>query len=209
MNIYRTLRNFVWRASMYGLPRGPRITRNFMYDRLHSIGPKLPNKYGRVLSISHSANLADLVGLKPSEVVSADYPEHNMLALSFPDASFDYVLSDQVLEHIEGNPQQAIDESYRVLRRDGIAIHTTCFIYPIHGGPKDFWRFTPSGLALLHGNWSEVIEVGGWGNFQVWSVIKDGLLHHGVPLAKWHPLHKLAVKNNPFWPIVTWIVARK
>jgi len=30
-----------------------------------------------------------------------------------------------------------------------------------------------------------------------------------VPHAKWHPFHKLAMKNDPDWPIVTWVVARK
>jgi SAM-dependent methyltransferase len=194
---------------MRGLSRGPHITRYYMYDRLDSIGPKLPNRTGRVLSISHSAKLAELVGLQPSEVVSADYPDHNILALRFPDASFDYVLSDQVLEHVEGAPQQAIDECYRVLRPGGIAIHTTCFINPIHAAPKDFWRFTPDALSLLHRNWSEIIEVGGWGNFEVWSVIQDGIRFVGVPHAIWHPLHQLAVKNDPKWPIATWIVAKK
>ena len=209
MNIYRKIRKIAWRASMKGLARGPHITRYYMYDRLRSISSKLPNKNGRVLSISHSENLADLVGLEPSESVSADYPEHNLLSLAFENESFDYVLSNQVLEHIEGNPQQAIDESYRVLRPGGIAIHTTCFIIPVHGAPKDFWRFTPEALSLLHSNWREVIEVGGWGNFQVWSVVQDGIRSTGVPHAHWHPLHKLAVKNDPLWPIVTWIAAKK
>lgn len=209
MKISRQLRKIAWQASMVGLPRGPHITRYYMYDRLHSIGVKLSNKNGRVLSISHSVELADVVGLQPSEVVAVEYPEHNMLSLGFPDASFDYVLSDQVLEHVEGNPQQAIDECHRLLRPDGIAIHTTCFINPIHAAPKDFWRFTPNALSLLHQNWSQIIEVGGWGNFQVWNVIRDGIRFAGVPHAKWHPLHLLATKNEPLWPIVTWVVAKK
>lgn len=209
MNFYRRLRNLVWRASMKGLSRGPHITRYFMYERLQSIGSKLPSNTSRVLSVSHSENLAELVGLNVSEIVSANYPEHNFLSLPFENESFDYVLSDQVLEHVEGNPQQAIDECYRVLRPGGIAIHTTCFINPIHGVPKDFWRFTPDALSLLHTKWSDVIEVGGWGNLEVWSVAQDGIRFIGVPHAKWHPLHKLAIKNDPLWPIVTWIVVKK
>lgn len=194
---------------MKGLSRGPHITRYYMYDRLHTIGSNLPGKNGRVLSISKSENLAQVVGLEPSELISADYPENNFLSLAFQDESFDYVLSDQVLEHVEGNPQKAIDESYRVLHPGGIAIHTTCLKNPVHGEPKDFWRFTPDALSLLHSNWSEVVEVGGWGNFQVWSVVQDGIRFVGIPHAKWHPLHKLAVKNNPLWLISTWVVAKK
>jgi hypothetical protein len=30
-----------------------------------------------------------------------------------------------------------------------------------------------------------------------------------VPHATWHPLHKVATRNDPQWPITTWIVARK
>jgi SAM-dependent methyltransferase len=209
LNIYRKIRKLAWRASMTGLARGPHITRYYMYNRLQSIGAKLPNKGGRVLSISHSAKLAELLGLQPTEIVSADYPEHNVLSLDFPDSVFDYVLSDQVLEHVEGDPYKAIAECHRVLRPGGIALHTTCFIIPVHGAPKDFWRFTPEALSLLHQDWSQVIEVGGWGNFQVWSVVQDGMQFVGVPHAKWHPLHRLALKNDPLWPIVTWIAAKK
>jgi SAM-dependent methyltransferase len=165
-----------------------------MYARLKSLGSILPHRKGRTLSISHSEN--HLLGLESSEIVSANYPENNLLALNFPDAAFDYVLSDQVLEHVEGNPQQAIDECYRVLRPGGVAVHTTCFINPVHGDPKDFWRITSNALSLLHRKWSEIIEGVGWGNPEVWLVVGIGLRFVGVPHARWHPLHRLSDKKQ-------------
>jgi len=180
-----------------------------MYNHLEKLGRKLQFNAGRTLSVSHSDRLASVLGIEASEVVLADYPEHNLLSLNFPDSSFDYLLSDQVLEHVEGDPYQAIRECHRVLRPGGISILTTCFINPIHSCPKDFWRFTPDALSLLHQDWSEIIEVGGWGNLAVWSVVEDGLRFEGVPNAPWHPLHRIAMHNDPLWPIVTWIIARK
>lgn len=194
---------------MNGLSRGPHITRYYMYDRLQTTGQKLPKQAGDVLSISHSTNLIDILGITATSSVEANYPEHNFLSLKFPDRSFDFVFSDQVLEHIEGNPQQAIDESWRVLRPGGIAVHTTCFINPIHAAPKDYWRFTPDALKLLGKKFSRVIDCHGWGNFEAWLLIRDGLRFEGIPHAQWHPLHKLATKNDPDWPIVTWIVLEK
>lgn len=194
---------------MSGLARGPHVTRYAMYDRLRSISQLLPRHTGRVLSISHSVDLVAALALQPTEIVEANYPDENVLNLTDPDSSYDFVLSDQVLEHVEGNPQQAVNECYRVLRPGGVAVHTTCFINPVHGAPKDFWRFTPEALCLLHQSWSDIIEYGGWGNFAVWSVINDGLRFEGVPHARWHPLHRLATRNDPRWPIHTWIVAKK
>jgi ubiquinone/menaquinone biosynthesis C-methylase UbiE len=162
-----------------------------------------------VLAISHSKNLCGLLNVKPRSLVEANYPEHNFLALQFPDASFDFVFSDQVLEHVAGDPQQAIDESWRVLRPGGIAVHTTCLINPIHDEPDDYWRFTPAALRLLAINFSRILDCGGWGNFSAWPLIRDGLRFDGIPHAKWHPLHRIATRNDPEWPITTWIVAQK
>lgn len=160
--------------------------------------------------MSHSRPLVAIVGLSDAEVVEANYPDHNITSLSAFDANtFDFVVSDQVLEHIEGDPRRAFEESLRVLKPGGIAIHTTCFINPIHADPSDLWRFTPAGLRNLASDFTEVVEVGGWGNRGVWIVEWLGLRMAPVPHAAWHPLHKIAVVNNELWPVMTWIVVRK
>lgn len=202
MRFNRKIMAAFWKVSMKGLQRGPHITRYAMYKRLKNIGTELPNRCGRVLAISHSANLCDILSLQPSEVVEANYPVQNILSLDYPDNSFDYVISDQVLEHVEGDPQQAVDECWRILRPGGIAVHTTCFINPIHGSPKDFWRFTPDALRLLSRKFSEIVDCDGWGNFESWLLVRDGLRFEGIPHAAWHPLHRLAMRNDPVWPLL-------
>src|SRR3989344_877220 len=61
--------------------------------------------------------------------------------MSFPDDSFDTVLSFQVLEHID-DTTATVREMYRVLKRGGVAIVTMPFLFPQHGDPSDFHRFT-------------------------------------------------------------------
>lgn len=143
----RALTAGLLRLSMKSLPRGPHITRFSMYRHLSRFRQS-PRVGAKVLSISHSKHLCEVLGLDRQVVTEANYPEANMLSLLFADGSFDYVVSDQVLEHVEGDPQVAIDETLRVLRPGGIAIHATCFINPIHEVPGDFWRFTPGGAAI-------------------------------------------------------------
>lgn len=203
------LRHGIGRLLVAGWPREScNITRLSMYRRLAEIGPTL-SLDGRVLSISHSENLCEIMRMRTTQIVRADYPDQSMLRLGFPDASFDVVVSDQVLEHVEGSPQRAIDESFRVLRSGGVAVHTTCFINPIHEVPGDFWRFTPDGLAVLCRDHGEVIEAGQWGNRRVWFYVWLGLRWQTVPRWRFHPLRQAAISDNPEWPIVTWVIARK
>ncbi|HRI17998.1 MAG TPA: iron-sulfur cluster assembly protein [Burkholderiaceae bacterium] len=124
------------------------------------------------------------------------------------DASFANIVTDQVLEHVGGDPKVAIDESLRVLVPGGVAVHTTCFINPVHDAPADYWRFTPEALRLLCRDY-EVLGAGGWGNKWVWVVDALGLRFDPVPHSAWHPLHRVATHDDPTWPVVTWIVVRK
>lgn len=163
----------------------------------------------KVLSISRSERLARLLGFADPQIIDASYPDYNILRLPFKEGEFDAVVSDQVLEHVEGDPQRAIDETFRVLKPGGLALHTTCFINPIHSGPNDYWRFTPDALKFLAAKHGEVIDVGGWGNPYVWLFVALGLRFAPMPHARWHPAHWVATKNVRRWPIVTWILVKK
>ncbi|TAK00955.1 MAG: class I SAM-dependent methyltransferase [Candidatus Manganitrophaceae bacterium] len=163
----------------------------------------------KVLSISRSERLARLLGFADPQIIDASYPDYNILRLPFKEGEFDAVVSDQVLEHVEGDPQRAIDETFRVLKPGGLALHTTCFINPIHSGPNDYWRFTPDALKFLAAKHGEVIDVGGWGNPYVWLFVALGLRFEPMPHARWHPAHWVATKNVRRWPIVTWILVKK
>lgn len=200
----------IFKTGTSRMATGPHITRYGMYRHLgNTLGRDWPEGT-RCLSISGSRELCETVGLSPDQVIEVDYPEHSLLDLDkIDDAQFDVVISDQVLEHLEGDPQLAFSESLRILKPGGIALHTTCFVNGIHWGPEDYWRFSPSALRWLARGFSSVIDCGGWGNRMTWVVVWADMRFVPVPHATWHPLHRLAVENEDEWPIVTWIIARK
>lgn len=197
-----------FRASAAGLKKGPHVTRYYMYQHLARFEEPRPKDI-RALSISHSENLAKMLGFADEQITDAAYPACSMFDLPFDDEQFDAVVSDQVLEHLEGDPQHAIDEAFRVLKPGGIALHTTCFINPMHACPNDYWRFTPQALELLTSKHGDIIDVGGWGNPYVWLYSAIGLRFTPIPHSRWHPSHWVATKNDPTWPIATWVLIRK
>jgi SAM-dependent methyltransferase len=195
-------------ASMKPLARGPHVTRYTMYQQLAAITSERPSG-GRALSISYSAPLCHHLGRGSWEIVEGNAPEVDILALPYPSEAFDYVVSDQVLQHVVGNPQAAFDETRRVLKPGGWAIHTTCCVNPIVPSPNDLWRFTPEALAFLCRDFTRVVAVGGWGNGWIALVDWLNLRYEGVPESRWHPLHAIATTNDPDWPVHTWVVAEK
>ncbi len=205
----------IWKLCCIGCTTGDILGRYAMYRRMRAqfAGRDLGD---RVLSISHSRKLCTLLGARESAVLEANFPEHSIGSLAFEANSFSAVVSDQVMEHIACPPQRAVDEVFRVLRPGGLAVHTTCFMMPYHGAADDkeldngdFWRFSPSGLTLLHRNYSEVVAADGWGNFFTPMLGGLGLLHMPVPEASWHPFNKLARIDRRSYAFVVWIIARK
>ena len=83
----------------------------------------------------------------------------------FEDESFNSVLSNQVLEHID-DVEKVIAEMYRVLKPGGYLCVTVPFISRLHGMPHDYWRFSPSGLKyLLEKNGYQIITIEQMGGF--------------------------------------------
>ena len=164
----------------------------------------------KVLAVSGSSRLARILGLKRAEVYNSSYPECNLINLNFEDNCFDFCISDQVLEHVKGDPYKAFEESIRVVKKGGYICHTTCFINPKHGKNfGDYWRFTPEALALISKSQNlNVIEVNGWGNKEVWSYIEMGFRSHIIPEDPDNPIYQLAMRNDRSWFIVTWILAQ-
>lgn len=65
--------------------------------------------------------------------------------LPFKNDSFDLVLIESVLEHID-EPEIVIKEAYRVLKSKGKIYISIPFVFVFHGSPNDFNRYTLNGL---------------------------------------------------------------
>lgn len=63
------------------------------------------------------------------------------------DGQYDLVLSTQVLEHV-GDPKVYLDEAMRVLKPGGKLLLSTHGVFPDHGCPYDYWRWTSDGLRM-------------------------------------------------------------
>jgi len=67
---------------------------------------------------------------------------------NIPDNSLDYVLSTQVLEHVE-DYSIYLKEAYRVLKPGGKLVLSTHGYWMFHPDPNDFWRWTSQGLNKI------------------------------------------------------------
>jgi len=79
-------------------------------------------------------------------------------SLPFENEKFEVILCTELLEHLY-NPFKAIEEMHRVLKPGGKLILTTRFIFPIHDGPGDFFRFTIYGLKKMFENGWRIKEI--------------------------------------------------
>jgi len=68
--------------------------------------------------------------------------------LPFKGASFDSIICNEVLEHLK-EPQEALKEMLRVIRRGGAVYVTVPMTWSLHYEPEDYFRFTGHGIMYL------------------------------------------------------------
>jgi SAM-dependent methyltransferase len=94
--------------------------------------------------------------------------------------AYDAVLMNNLLEHVY-RPQACIAGAFKALRSGGQLIGSTPFLFRVHPGPRDYWRFTDEALARMFedaGFSSSDIRPMGTGGFSAgWELSAMPLIH--------------------------------
>ncbi len=104
----------------------------------------LPELQGDTLDIgSKNRRYDSLLRQRPIAMdIEPDSVNHvipgDIQSIPFPDERFDNVMAIEVLEYV-ANPNQAMNEVRRILKKNGILILSIPFLCPVHG---DFARYT-------------------------------------------------------------------
>lgn len=120
---------------------------------------------------------------------------------------FDVIVATEVLEHLY-DPKKAINEIYRVLKKGGICIMSTRFIYPYHQDPSDYYRYTWDSLNHLFKNFSktEIYSHGNW-FLSMWQIITATKLR--VILNIFNPVVALFNFRGKIMPLGFMVYAKK
>lgn len=143
---------------------------------------------------------------KGIKITAPDFPEVDMQDMPYEDNTYDYVVSDQVLEHVR-KPWVGVSEVHRVLKPGGVAIVTSALMFPQHGVPYDYFRFTPAGLEVLFEDFSTVYSCAGNGNKKfIESLFVKGTSLQVKPGSS---ISKAASVCDNKYLVSVWIIAEK
>lgn len=93
---------------------------------------------------------------------------------SYPPDAYDFVILDEILEHV-ARPWVAVEEIRRILKPGGCLITSSPFLIAEHRMPKDYWRFTKDGVAVLLSGFATV-ETHSWGNPESVTYLMNGMM---------------------------------
>lgn len=99
--------------------------------------------------------------------VAPDYPRVDVENLPYPQESYDIIVLDQIFEHLP-HPWKAVEQVGRALKKNGLCICTSVFVYPLHHGGNygDYYRFSPDGFRTIFEGF-KIISSDGWGSAEV------------------------------------------
>lgn len=140
-----------------------------IHDR--SVLRYLPALRGRTLELGAGRHDYSVHAKGTGDYIRSDYQADqqdgriaiNATAIDFPDASFDSVVCMSALEHIRDYPA-ALSEMHRVLKPGGQLLLCVPWLFPYHGAPDDYHRFTASALRA-HLSRFQIAEFEAVGNY--------------------------------------------
>lgn len=83
-----------------------------------------------------------------SKVVRWWHADAHTMSRVLPLAAFDLIIANSVFEHLE-KPLLAMQQAYELLRPGGTLFWHTPFMFPEHGVPRDYFRYTAAGARLI------------------------------------------------------------
>lgn len=92
----------------------------------------------------------------------------------YPENAYDFVVLDEILEHVE-RPWLGVEEVRRILKPGGCLVTSSPFMIAEHKVPRDYWRFTKDGLAVLLSDFTR-LETHSWGNRSSVSYLMNGMM---------------------------------
>ncbi len=120
------------------------------------------------------------------------------LRLPFKDGRFDSVACLSVLEHVP-EPQQAVDEIFRVLKKGGYCGLIVPLINRIHLAPYDYFRFTRYGVehVLTKAGFQVVKIQDGGGMWKMFGARFAGYLYSDL-LGMGYAQHDATARRKPY-----------
>ena len=119
-----------------------------------SVVPLLGQLEGRVLEIGAGILDYSVHAQNSDEYIRSDYApprgderiKIDATNIDFPDNSIDSVVCMSTMEHVE-DFSKAFEEIYRILKPGGQFLLCVPWLFPYHGAPDDYHRFTSSALS--------------------------------------------------------------
>lgn len=132
---------------------------------------------------------------------NAEITTFNGRDIPFDNDRFDGVICTEVLEHVQ-DYQALINEMRRVMKKNAIAVVTIPWSARYHYIPYDFFRYTPSSLKTMFGQFAEVtISSRGTDIATIANKVIVLWFRNLVPSKKW----KLVLV--PFWVVLSPVLA--
>lgn len=156
---------------------------------------------GDILEVSPGWN-ATWRSIPSKSYSTCDYPDFDIAKDVLPQ-QFDFVIADQVLEHVL-DADSAMRNIYAMVKPGGYALVATPFLFRVHARPHDFRRWTEAGLRHL-------LQTGGFAEHDIdshsWGNKKCARAHIGGPVRSYGWGRDLS--NDQEYPVMVWAFARK